>query len=312
MRKKQFIALGLTIAVLMGAAFAAWAKKDAKYIGSQECMACHIGSHGELIDGYKKTAHASAMADAAKTPAAVKAKFDADSPIKKADIKYVLGSPKSNQNYLDKDFKVLAGKWMAKGERWAPAANAGKDGVTQCVGCHTTNFEPVKKTWTQMGVGCESCHGPGEEHADSMEADDIVNLKKLDSKQKSMVCGQCHSVGTDPSGKYAFPVDFTPGEDLTKSFKLKEGATKGQNNQYNQFITSKHYAGGMACVNCHDPHGDKSKAAHQLRQPINEGCLACHAATIKSMKDHAPSAGPQATCATCHMPDASHEFKKTE
>ncbi|MGI6295375.1 MAG: multiheme c-type cytochrome [Armatimonadota bacterium] len=312
MRNFKLVVLGLAVVMMTAAAFTAWAKKDAKYVGSEECIACHESSYAALVAGYKKTAHATAMSDATKKPAAVKAKFDADSPIKKADIKYVLGSEKSNQSYMDKDFKVLGGKWNAMSNNWAPEPNAGKNGVTQCVGCHTTNFEPEKRTWTQMGVGCESCHGPGAEHAESMDAEDIQTMKGLDSKKKSMVCGQCHATGTDPSGKFAYPVDYLPGDDLTKSFKLKDVAEGAANNQYNEFIKSKHYEGGMACVNCHDPHGDKSKAAPQLRQPINEGCLTCHAATIKSMKEHAPTAGEKATCATCHMPRGSHAFKKAE
>lgn len=312
MRKYRLVVLGLAVVVVVGAAFAAGTKKEANYIGSDDCIACHEGSHEALIAAFKKTAHATAMADAAKTPAAVVAKFDADSPVSKADIKYVLGAQKSNQNYMDKDFKVLGGKWNAKNGSWVATAHADADGATKCVGCHVTNFEPTKKTWTQMGVACESCHGPGGEHADSMDADDIQTFKKLDSKKKSMVCGQCHSVGTDISGKYAFPTEFLPGDDLAKSFKLKEGSTDAANNQYNEFITSKHYDGGMGCVNCHDPHGSKSKASPQLRQPIIEGCMACHAATIKSMKEHAPTAAANATCATCHMHKGSHAFGKAQ
>ncbi len=42
----------------------------------------------------------------------------------------------------------------------------------QCADCHSThllkNFEPAsntfKTTWSEISVGCESCHGPGSEH----------------------------------------------------------------------------------------------------------------------------------------------------
>jgi predicted CXXCH cytochrome family protein len=69
--------------------------------------------------------------------------------------------------------------------------------------------------------------------------------------------------------------------------------------------------GPMAAINCtvcHDPHnaaGTKS----QLRKPINDLCLGCHPA-IKDIKTHAPQAAADATCASCHMPEGQHTFKK--
>ncbi len=80
------------------------------------------------------------MADATKKPDAIVAKFDANSPVKKADIKYVLGRGKVYQNYLDKDLKVLPGEWRVKEQKWVAIESV--DGATQCVGCHATNFDP--------------------------------------------------------------------------------------------------------------------------------------------------------------------------
>ena len=132
MRKNRLIALGIVIAIALGAGFAAWAKKDAKYIGSDKCIACHKRSHASLVTGYGKTAHASAMVDAAKTPEAIVAKFDASSPVKKEDIKYVLGLGKSYQNYLDKDLKVLPRKWDTKSRSWAAVASVDAVHSLQC------------------------------------------------------------------------------------------------------------------------------------------------------------------------------------
>jgi predicted CXXCH cytochrome family protein len=308
LRRNAGIAISIGAAVVVCAGFAAWAAKGGKYIGTAECVTCHKGMHAALIAGYAKTAHHAAMTDATKKPEAIVAVFDNKSPIKKSDIKYVLGLGRSYQNYLDKDLKVLPGEWNSKDRKWVSIPSV--DGATQCVGCHVTNFDPAGKTWTELGVGCEACHGPGGEHADSMDAADINSLRKLDPKRKDMVCGQCHAFGVDPTGNYAFPTTFAPGDDLSKSFKLKGPGEGGRNIQYNGFVASKHYEGGMACTTCHDPHGDKSKAAPQLKQPINNLCLACHKATIGDLKSHAPSAPADATCATCHMPKGSHRFTK--
>jgi predicted CXXCH cytochrome family protein len=258
--------------------------------------------------------HYSAMTDVTKKPEAIVAKFEGDSPLAKSDIKYVLGTGQVYQNYLDKDLKLLPGKWLVKEQKWVKAEPV--DGATQCVGCHTTNFDPDSKTWTELGVGCEACHGPGDKHSQSMDTKDIADLRKLDAKKLNMVCGQCHSHGADLSGKYAFPPDFMPGDDLEKIFKLSEATGGVVNSQYNTFLTSKHAAGGMECTSCHDTHGDKAKDKHQLRKPVNDLCLGCHKLTlgtakaIADLKSHAPSAGPDATCAACHMPGGMHAFGK--
>ena len=286
----------------------ATAMKDAKYVGSKECIACHESTHGLLVAAYLKTLHYHAMTDAGAKPAAIVARFEADSPVKKADVKYVLGTGRVYQNYLDKDLKVLPGKWDANKKEWVAIDPA--DGATECVGCHTTNFDPKAKTWTELGVGCESCHGPGETHAESMEAEDIVNPRKLPGEKRSMVCGRCHAVGEDPTGKLAFSVTFLPGDDLAAHFKLKSPCPDAANSQYNDFTASEHAKTGTKCSTCHDSHGDKAKAEHQLNRPINEQCMACHSAKLKSLKDHAPSAGPKDSCATCHMVRASHRFEK--
>ncbi len=300
----------IALAALALLAFAAVASKDTGYVGSQECISCHESTHESLTAAYLKTKHHAAMTDAVAKPSAIVAEFDADSPVKKADIKYVLGVGRVYQNYLDKNLKVLPGEWRVKEKKWVKTDPV--DGATRCVGCHTTNFDPQKKKWTELGVGCESCHGPGEDHVDSMEAGDIVNPRKLTADKRDMICGQCHAVGTDPTGKLAFSTTFRPGDDLSAHFKLKTPGPDAANSQYNDFKASQHGRTGMMCTNCHDSHGDKAKAAFQLTKPINELCMSCHEAEIKSLKEHAPDAAPSDTCATCHMPGGSHKFEKAK
>ena len=308
------IAICIAIIAVMLLSFAAIAKRTAKYIGSKECLVCHADSHPAQVAAYAKTAHRMAMTDVAVKPAAIVAKFDDDSPIAKADIKYVLGVGKVYQNYLDKSLNVLPATWIVKEQKWVKAEAV--DGATQCAGCHVTNFDPETKKWTELGVSCESCHGPGAKHAESMEAKDIKGLKTMDGKTQDMVCGQCHGQGTDTTGKYAFSTTYVPGDDLTKSYKLNPPKAGAANSQYNHFITSKHYAGGMKCTTCHDTHGDKAKAGHQLRMPINDQCLGCHklklgvTLAIESLKAHAPTAADDATCASCHMEGGVHTFAK--
>ncbi len=290
------------------------AKRAAKYVGSEDCAVCHEDTHPEIIKAHAKTLHSQAMFDVEKNPKSIVATFTPDAPIKKSDIKYVLGSGKVYQNYLDKNFKVLPAKWLVKEKKWVKQQPV--DGLTQCVGCHVTNFDPAIKKWTELGVGCEACHGPGAVHADSQDPKDIINPKNLNQKRLNMVCGQCHAVGTDPSGKYAYSPTFVPGDDLSKHFKLTDAGPGAANSQYNTFLESKHEAGGQKCTSCHEPHGVNAKGPKQLRSSVNDLCLACHTMklgdtdAVKDLKSHAPNAAPDATCASCHMEGNSHAFKK--
>ena len=306
------VAVGVLVVAALAAAISAIAKNEPTYIGSEDCIVCHSDTHPAMVAAHAKTLHHSAMADAVKNPKSVVADFKT-SPFPKAQVRYVLGTGKVYQNYLDKNLKLLPGKWDSLQKKWVKIESV--DGATQCVGCHVTNFNPTKKTWTEMGVGCESCHGPGSAHSDSQEAKDITNLKLLNAKKLNMVCGHCHANGTDLTGKLAFSPTFRPGDELEQHFKLTPPPEGAQNSQYNQFITTKHAEGSVIkCSTCHDTHGDKAKAAHQLRTPANDLCMGCHSVemgdtkAVAGLKEHAPTAKADDTCATCHMMNGSHTF----
>lgn len=189
----RFRLLGIVlIAIVLAPVFSASAKKTAKYVGSEQCIMCHEGMHEGLVKAYLKTSHHQAMIDAAKNPKALVGKFDASAPFKKEDVKYVLGLGRVCQNYLYKDMKLLPGRWDAIERKWVKIDAA--DGATQCMGCHATNFDPETKKWTELGVGCESCHGPGAAHAESMNATDIIKLNSTKGKQLvNGLCLACHA-----------------------------------------------------------------------------------------------------------------------
>ena len=280
----------------------------ATYKGSTLCKMCHkaMPISKDIVAAYETTAHPKAL-QKPDAEGAIVADFANNPAFTKDKVAYVLGKGVSQQAYMDANYQVLPALWDVKSKSWKPQTAA--DGTTQCVGCHVTNYDPTAKFYTEMGVGCEACHGPGSEHA-SGDKKAIVNPKNLDFAKQNMVCGKCHSAGKDISGKYAFPVNFRPGDDLTKYFVDAKPTAPGRNQQYSEWITSKHATLNIGCTNCHDPHGVASIGPDQLRKPINDLCLGCHATTIKSLAEHAPSAGPDATCATCHMPNGVHTFAK--
>ncbi len=294
-------AVGALAALVMADAHTALFK------GSTTCKMCHKLMHKDLVAGFEKGGHVKAMAAVATEGAAV-TDIAASPSFKKEQVAFVFGKGIREQAYLDANYKVLPAKWDVKSKSWKPQ-EAG-DGAAQCIGCHTTGYDPAKKTYNELGVTCEACHGPGSEHT-AGDTKAILHLKTLDKTKQSMVCGQCHSIGKDPTGKFAFPVGYRPGDDLTKCFVDAKPTVTGRNQQYSEFIQSSKFKAGIGCTSCHDPHG-KSGLEHQLIKPINELCLSCHAAKITDMKTHAPTAAADATCATCHMHGGEHFFNKPQ
>ena len=167
-------------------------------------------------------------------------------------IKYVLGSI-WKQRYITQlpngSLQLLPVQWDVASLTWSPYHGlsehtaAGMGGWEapentfqyQCLGCHATNSEvgydpqsgAFNTTWTEMGVGCEACHGPGSEHlrADIPDkAGSILNPAKLpDPRRAAMICGACHTRGRSPDRRFAYPVGYQPGNQLNFLFDEQPG-----------------------------------------------------------------------------------------
>ena len=93
--------------------------------------------------------------------------------------------------------------WDAHATRWND----------NCIFCHNTAPRPgIEKGYSfdshvaELGIACESCHGPGEAHVAAQRnpgtrygyhlsgevADDIVNPERQDQAEAVSACGQCH------------------------------------------------------------------------------------------------------------------------
>src|SRR5262249_2532464 len=118
------------------------------------------------------------------------------------------------------------------------------------------------------GIGCERCHGPGQQHVGSPSAANIVNPSRLDRKLQMDTCLQCHLETTSVSlpnsvlklGRGIF--SFRPGERLEDyaayfDFPAKAGHDDDFNIVHQGYRLRKSlcYAkSSMTCLTCHDPH----------------------------------------------------------
>lgn len=112
-----------------------------------------------------------------------------------------------------------------------------------CITCHTTGGQPlalvggkeVRTRVAEMGIACESCHGPGEAHIAANQnplrrywlhlrggADPtIVNPARLPAPRAAQVCGQCHSLTDLGDDVYLGQGrTYVAGDDLEKTQPL--------------------------------------------------------------------------------------------
>ncbi len=239
--------------------------------------------------------------------------------------------------------------WDQENERWyhlypdqVLAPNDGyhwsgpyKNWNSRCAECHATgfqkNYDPrtrrYSSTQSEIGVGCEACHGPGEAHvawangASSSElsvfegTDDqglSVNFKDAFAHTEIEQCAACHS-RREPN-QDGNPLPGTPFHDSYRLALLRDGLyhADGQIRDevyvYGSFLQSKMYAEGVRCSDCHEPHSG------QLKAEGNGVCTQCHSEagnnkfsslTLKryDSSDHhfheTGTAGAQ--CVSCHM-----------
>ncbi len=213
----------------------------------------------------------------------------------------------------------------------------------QCADCHSTNLRKnydegaaaFKTTWSEINVGCESCHGPGSNHLAwaSKEGDaqrlpnkgltaalderkgiawsidpasgNAARSKPRDANREIEVCARCHArrgqfsdahVAGEPLHDAFRPALLTPG------LYYPDGQQRDEVFGYASFLQSRMHAKGVTCADCHDPHTQK------LRAPGNAACGQCHApAKFDAPAHHHHPAGSRgAQCAACHMPTTTY------
>lgn len=331
--KTVVLLIVVLIAAVAGGAFYLHPDFSTKphYVTSGECQSCHQLYYEAWRDN---TLHPK-MFRPVTSPDDILADFSKADPevvtFTKDDIEFVIGN-KWEQVYarmIDGEYYPLTAKWYITTQKWVPyKVEDWKDTPlsVNCNGCHTTGFNPDTYEFTEFGIGCEACHGPGSKHVDNHWAmeqplcaichrESPAQHQDIIVSVNSAVCGQCHTRGTQTQDAehiqttFNFPLNVTPGEAIGPDFqpmtadrdKKKKhwwgiGLSKNRHQEFADFSLSKH---GRAL--------DLMKERHTTdRGEISDDCLACHSADyILAKAGELPdlkTATQGLTCAVCHEP----------
>jgi DmsE family decaheme c-type cytochrome len=205
-------------------------------------------------------------------------------------------------------------------------------GSETCQACHEDTLNAFKKNPHHEveadkkrgfeGKACESCHGPGSKHAESMSAADIRNPAKLSPAAADKICLTCHlnqptHVGRITNSHAKNQVACVACHSVHKNGP--DGLVARKIPDINKLCASCHqdvwasfqkpYAhkleqGAMSCVDCHNPHGTFEPRSLQTVSANEPGCLKCHGDKAGPfVYEHAPVR--LEGCTACHQPHGS-------
>ena len=181
-----------------------------------------------------------------------------------------------------------------------------------CFKCHTTGGT-TEGTWlpgveglgnfTEEGIGCESCHGPGGNHIaapSSSNIDKVYEFAHLDNSIGGLdIDGVVQT--PDPNGN---DINFLCGTCHNRSYTSPINSGGGfinHHEQWDEFVATKHFENDFNCSTCHDPH----KRVIWDGDGITRVCGTCHIEQV-TVTDH----NAAATCVDCHMPYAGKSGAK--
>ena len=220
-------------------------------------------------------------------------------------------------------------------DNWLYWTNNGQNWNGMCAECHTTNYhkgynmetKEFHTTYSDINVGCETCHGPGSIHNKWAEVDEKERLelenagfsqktKGLNSQDLINQCGYCHARRTS-FGDYKHENEYYMQNWVPQLLHDRYYHTDGQilDEDYvvGSFMQSKMFRHNIRCIDCHDPHTTETKFKG------NQLCYQCHIPDDYEEKHHfhkktggkgkmsnngfyENERGDGSDCVDCHMP----------
>jgi tetratricopeptide (TPR) repeat protein len=215
-----------------------------------------------------------------------------------------------------------------------------------CADCHVTDYEKgyvasedrYDSRWSELGVGCEACHGPGSRHVEwaraaasapksggarpsALEMGLTAELgaehafrfapgaaiahrdPPAGAPQELEVCAPCHSrrapIAESWQPGHAFLDHYRPAL-LDAGLYHADGQIDDEVYEYGSFLQSRMFAAGVTCSDCHDPHS--------LAVDADAVCSKCHRDEVFATPahHHHEPGSEGARCVSCHMPTRTY------
>ncbi len=209
-----------------------------------------------------------------------------------------------------------------------------------CIKCHAVAGAPrvtenvvdrgdgtrAQTAVAELGIACESCHGPGAVHVARQQhpatryashlqenADTtIVHPGKLDGERSSAVCGQCHAITrfADEDSWRGEGSTFLPGQTLEPAIRVVRHPVHATQPWLDHevaedpdFFVKRFWSDGMVRISGREYNGLIESPCFQAD---DFSCLSCHAMhTGKPTDQLRPDLDADTSCTQCHEPFAN-------
>ena len=310
--KKITLAIGLLVVLMLVVALyavqsepaelasAQEAPFGAEYVGMESCSECHQ----DIYDTFIQTGHPWKLTPVVDGQPPEYPFTEVPEPPEGYtwdDISYVIGGYNWKARFINKEGYIITDAPGQSGNAdylnqynfanpivgteagWTTYHSGEENLPYDCGSCHTTGYSPegnqdglpgIVGTWTEPGVRCEECHGPGSLHVENPRG------VRMFVDRDAELCGQCHLRG-DPEAINA------------------SGGFIQHHEQYEELFQSKHAI--LDCVQCHNPHTGVVQLRQAGVQTTRTQCENCHfeQAKFQNSEDHPEF---EVACIDCHMP----------
>ena len=196
---------------------------------------------------------------------------------------------------------------------------------TSCYNCHVSQLsvnydlktDTYRSVWSEPGINCETCHGPGAEHIRVCRAAPkdkppkdlkLIVTKSFTPARHNSTCAPCHAkmnpitTSFKPGDRYFDHYDLVT---LESADFYPDGRDLGENYTYTSWRMSPCVKPGkLDCMHCHTSSG-----RYRFAEPAkaDDACLPCHKQRVANPKPHTRHKAdkPGGRCVDCHMPKSS-------